>query len=451
MAWTAADGRRRWIHSSIDPIGEAQKVAASAIMTNDCAGAGACNVVLVGHGAGHVIRALAERVETVCVIAANLPLLRAVCDHLDVSDILNHPKIFWIYGSPAEMRRRLSELPASRQATLVIHPPFLDLVPPACADLIDAIRQIQIGRDTEDLLRPVAEDNLRQNLSALASPGVARIFGAANGRPVIVAGAGPTLDEGLSTIRRLYPASILVAVDTVAEGLVNAEIVPDFVVSVDPRPESIMHFQYLLNGRSKNAAGGAMTLVFTPITHPEVVRRFAGRRLLAIPRNHFLLKPAQETLARKGVLTSGGSVSVLAAALAAALDPACVCLTGVDFRTAPGRFYSRLASYHRAADTSESRFTSPELLEHEIQSREIRDTPDGEIAPRLKNYASDFRHVVSESAAPFYALGRAPVEGVRTGDLPAVTTEPLRRPIEIPENDPTPVPDIIAMLGISAS
>lgn len=449
LVWTDDKGTRKFLHSQIDPVGESRKVAEAALGP---VSAGPSRALLIGHGAGHEIRALADRVRELWVLAANLPLLRFLCDHADLSDIFLNPRVKWFYGNPSKISSQLNDMFASggessaSDVTVVIHPPFLAPIPPEFERILAVVRQIQSGRDTEDLIRPIAEDNFRKNFSALGSPGVSSLFGCARGRPVIVCGAGPTLDESIDPLRRLQPFSYLIAVDTVAEGLAENRLLPDLVVSIDPRPDSGLHFQA---GRRSETVTGRSVLVFTPTTCPDIVRLFEGRRLLAIPKKHFLLSPAESVLAGKGTLTSGGSVSVLTAALAVAMEPAYVCLAGVDFRSGSGRFYSKLSSYLRMIRSVAYRFATPEMTEQEIFSQEIQRGPAGDTAPRLQHYASDFRLLLKQSALPFYSLGPAPMPEVRSGGLPCLELNAVSRPMEIPPDvAPPPKAELFNILGL---
>lgn len=444
LVWIDSDGRRKFLHSPVDPAAESRKVAEAAV-----GGVGsAARAILIGHGAGYEIRALAERVEELWVLAANLTLLRFVCDRLDLSDVLMNPKVRWLFGTPSEVSSQLKTLTRSAGADLptmevVIHPPLLEPIPAEFETVVAIVRQIQSGRDTEDLIGPIARENFRKNYSALASAGVRTLFGTAGGRPVIVAGAGPTLDDSLPVMRDLYPFSYLIAVDTVADGLAGEGLEPDLVVSVDPRPDSLIHFQSLTDAGPRRSI-----LVFTPITYPDIVKAFEGRRLVAIPKNHFFLKPAEPILRDKGMLLSGGSVSILAASLAAALGPAYVCVTGVDFRATRRKFYSNLATYIRHIPIHGDRLVNPETREYEIVSREFHETSAGLATPRLEHYAADFRCLLKGSLVPFYSIGPAPMPGVRSGILPCTDRISLRRPIEIPPAAANPPAGLFEVLGM---
>lgn len=450
LVWIDRQGTRKYLHSPVDPEAEAQKWARAALEAADVGDADPAEcpdgrkALLIGHGMGYEIRAVSKLVDELWIMSANLPLLRFLCDRVDLSDIFADSRIRWLFGNPDDIQKQLMILVGDgrQDVRIVIHPPFLDTLPPQYACLLAVVQKIQSGRETEDVIRPVAEENFRKNVPALDSPGVSVLFGKARGRPVVVAGAGPTLDGSLEVLRQFHPRAYFVAADTVLKGLYDEKLKPDVVVSVDPRPDSGMHF--------KDMDFKDTLLVFTPITHPDVVRKFEGRRLLAIPKNHFFLKPLEKDFARKGILMGGASVSILASSLAAAMEPAFVFLAGIDFRAGGGLLYSRLSSYHRYARTEAGRFSNPETLEYNFQSHEIQVTDQGAGVPRMRNYAIDFRHVVKQSAVPFYSFGPAPVEGVRGGLWPCVDCTPAPRPIQIPPETDPPAANLFEILGIRA-
>ncbi len=448
VVWSDREGRKKYLHSPVDPVEESRRLAESVVGRRPVKIA-----LLIGHGLGYEIRALLDRVSTVLVLAVNLPLLRRVSDSVDLSDLFSHPRVKWFFGSPEDISRRLTKWIGRHPAAgtdgeieVILHAPFVDTIPDTHRGLIVTAQKLQAERDTEDRLRPLAESNIRVNRRALDAPGSAACFGMGKRHPAIVVAAGPTLDDALDRVRQMYPVSILIAADTVAEGLVEEGLPPDFIVSIDPQPESLLHF---------GVAGDVSwlkrsALIFTPISHPDVVNLFEGRRLLAIPHNHFFFRPAEAAMAHKGVLMGGGSVSILAASFAAALQPFYVALAGFDFRSSGTRFYSRLASYHRRTMSHPSRFSSIETAERDILDREIRRTFPGEDSPRLRSYASDFRLIVQKSCIPFYSFGASPIEGVRSGSFPCVDALPVRRPLPIPSKDDPAPPDVFERLGLGA-
>lgn len=442
-------GFKYYLHSKVNPHTEADKWAdihTPSIRIGK-------TILLIGHGLGYEIRALAKKASEIWVLA-NLPLLRYVLPHLDFSDLFSSPAIHWISGTVPDISAQLHQYHLEHNGTdihIIIHPPFVDALPAEMDSLMQAIKRIQNGRETEDLLKPLAQNNFIDNIKTLSSPGVIHLAGLSRDRPIVIAGAGPSMDLCVQKIRDVYEFSYLIAVDTVAEGLVEEGLIPDFVVSVDPRHESLGHFNDIWKDVSVKQKLPDTVLVFTPVTHPEIVRRFVRRRLITIPNKHFFLHPLEGFFGKKGVLFGGGSVAILAASLALLMDPQYVLLAGIDFCIIDSQFYSKLSSYHRKNMNFVSRFISMETMEYEIIARELcYDAAGVRTTPRLVHYRDEFHNVVHNSPVNMYSMSLSCPVGLRFDRIPDTRYMPVHRPIGIPNDEMESIPtDILMRLGVS--
>jgi len=153
--------------------------------------------------------------------------------------------------------------------------------------------------------------------------------------PIWVAGAGPSLDAGMTLLRRARPKVVLMAADTALPALMAQGLEPDFVVALESQHANLADF--IPRGTSRTM------LLCDATSHPSVTRLFAGR--LRFFSSAFADLPLFDRMAAAGLLPKRipplGSVGVAAVMLALELGSGDVLLSGLDFSHATDRTHAR--------------------------------------------------------------------------------------------------------------
>lgn len=168
------------------------------------------------------------------------------------------------------------------------------------------------------------QSNTIANLSHLiTAPDVSDFEGAFKGCSMVVASAGPSLDESLDFLRWARSRAIVVAVNSSFRALRNAGIDPHFVLAADPNESTDKGFRQVDTGTS--------ILVCPFIVYPQVVARFIGRTITWSSSN-FLVSYLRMTLGLKqgGHVTEQGTVSACAFDLATIFGCSSVYFVGQD-------------------------------------------------------------------------------------------------------------------------
>jgi len=171
----------------------------------------------------------------------------------------------------------------------------------------------RLSREVADLAGDLIRSNVRSNLPIIkACRGVRDLAGTMQGAPIVIAGAGPSLDEAIPVLSTHRP--FIVAVDRAARPLLAAGIAPDWIVAVE-----------------KDAAGAEkmrglrgleiIPLVFHPAVTPKTVERYPG------PLYTF---DFPELVLGKGAIALGTGVITPAVGLAQLLGGSPIILAGVD-------------------------------------------------------------------------------------------------------------------------
>lgn len=294
------------IHSSYDPIKEGEKFARS-IQPGSM-------VCLYGYGLGYHLPPLLKQIGPdgfLLVIELNKDLLTAAMLLRDQTPILNHHRFHLIFGEDegdvaAEIlkytNRLKSFLPSHQQ--ILFHSPSFKCFPPQFPRIANALEVLLMERRFPAVLGGLEDDNYALNKDIVAqTPGINTLKNAYQGRPAVLASAGPSLDDALPFLHRLSGKILLTCVDTSLPILTRERINPDYVFSLDPQDESLKHFMGTIDPSVK--------LVFTPTACAEVVSRFPGEKLVVFKEGSAQEQNNSNLAQEKGRTQAGGSVSCL--------------------------------------------------------------------------------------------------------------------------------------------
>lgn len=249
--------------------------------------------------------------------------------------------------------------------------------------------------------------------------------------PVVVCGAGPSLDGALPLLRTYREGLTLIAVDTAAGALVRAGILPDMVLCLEAQIYNVADFLSTSRMRtwlvadlsahpaSFRATEGPLTLLSSQWTESAFLRRLHAAGLPVTP-----VPPL-------------GSVGVLALHIArSSRSP--IILTGLDFAFSPGRTHCAGSPADLAARRLESRTRKNTAAWDASYRDHVRRLDNGcRVDPPLAMYAA-------LSASELAGVQAYDMRGGYGAPLPATPLdEPgLRRLIDCSavSPDPTPAP-----------
>jgi hypothetical protein len=346
------DTREAAFHSLMDPQREAERLVE--------AGPQGGFIVALGLGAGYAIRAHLTRRSTSSVIALeySAPLLRALLDSLDLSEIFVDRRFRLLLDPTSEELEEavlLSYLPAISGDILTA--PLrgrTDLSPAEFSLAAETVRSV-LGRISDDYsvqaffgklwFRNAVRNLLYSERPTSPLPPIRR---------AVVTAAGPSLEDGIAAAAKAQAeGAFLIATDTTLPALLGRGLRPQAVISIDCQAISYYHFM-------KGMPHG-IPLVLDLASPNRLARlsdsvRFfsSGHPFCAYVSSNYRPFPALDT--------SGGNVTHAALSLAEALGAESCLLVGADFSYPEGKSYARGTYIYDYFDGRSGRLAPTESL-----------------------------------------------------------------------------------------
>jgi hypothetical protein len=382
-------------------------------------------ICIIGAGAGWIVDAIEARSsETRMLVLEPEPaFIRVMLARRDFRSLVERGRLMIVAGPSFEGRSAAWRLfgRAVTEPTLMIHPVIAVARREAAVAAARLARQAAADARSNDIARrrfaaPYLVNTLR-NLPVIARESdAASLFGLCPGRPIVVAGAGPSLNRNLDALRPLRDRVVLVAADTALRPCLAAGLAPDFVVGVDPGAPNARHLTRLPPCETtalvaEPSLGGA---AFEAFEHRTFLYRVAEHHPWPWVRSHGV---------DVTTLRAWGSVQITAFDLAVKLGGDPVIFIGTDLAYTDGQPYCRGTVYEEDWTQRAGMGESLEAIWRGAMAMHpaVTEHHDGEsiaTAPHLVQFRDAILEACrSAPCAVFNATGRGILHG--TGIAPA--------------------------------
>ena len=299
-------------------------------------------VAVIGVGLGYVVDELLRRRTDVRVVALEvIPEVSALwLERCDLTQAFASGQL--VVGEDPSFNLARAAWPAS-----VIADDPLVIVPPVVAhhwpDGVErarhALRQFMFERraneEARQRLAPIYLEHILQNLPALArSADVSALDGIAAGDPLVLCGAGPSLDRLLPSLKANRGRAWYVALDTSVRPLLAAGIVPDLVVSIDP---TMLNGRHLVNLPTRTRPW----LVADMSVDPCALTAFSGRTFACRVNRADPWGWLEQLDVLPTAVKAWGSVLTAACDVVSRMKPSSVAFAGVDLAYTNAQPYCR--------------------------------------------------------------------------------------------------------------
>ena len=357
-----------YVHSPRDPAREAFRLAES---VNTSANS---PIVILGFGLGYAAQAAAKTAadhggsgaRPVIIVEKYKSLLRLAFEQRDLTDLLLCKNIIFIAGGKAgegitnalEIAGKLNN--DYSEPAIIRNRALIDIDKEWYSAAEETIRtwitRQKVNTATLNRFGKRWIRNLSRNMSAIRDcPGILRLTGLADGIPVFLAAAGPSLDKIAPLLRDIHRRCFIVAVDTSLRFFSANNIQPDFVLTVDPQFWNNRHLDRCVCEKSILIAESA---VFPPALRLPFKHIFLCGSFF--PLGDFIEKQVDP----KGRLEAGGSVATSAwdFARSLALSPVGgeIWIAGLDLSFPDLKTHFRGAIFEERSNAASNRFAPAE-------------------------------------------------------------------------------------------
>ncbi len=283
------------VHSAIDPLREASNIAKRLL------NAPGHTITLIGPGLGYLsslLRDYGRNVHSVEVFPEVDALARQCIQDRQDPYSEGHEKALPLGAVQVYIAPYVSALS--------------DLLPEEVRRFVNELR---VGTASQSNYRPLIAANEAENAELVTTIRRLAIEECASNKPVVVVGAGPSLNWCPPALRSLRADVLIVAASGAVPCLSDAGIVPDWTIALEAQATVARDLDSLPND--------SRVVVF-PWTNPEVLS--SERWSIAIAGNDFVLN------------TAGGTTALTAADFATKISRGQLFLVGIDLSNAQGSY-----------------------------------------------------------------------------------------------------------------
>lgn len=303
------DGQVVQLHSALNPWREAHSFAKNNIREDGA-------YCLFGMGMGYEAIVLSDmpEVDSLTIVEPDIYQMAIACSYCDLTNLLSDRHVTLLCESVTAVSDRLLAF-ANDKKLLIWHPEVRALSESKeKAFMEDLFIQIFSIRNNFRQMR----DNFLRNVSLISEEvhGLAKVF---QGKKMMLAAGGPSLDQGLNAIKKRGKDTILVAVGKVALALLEQGIEPDYIAIIDPDAKTTWQL--------KGVQG--IPLIALSTANAEITETYEGEKYIAFQQDFSF---GEEYATKRGYETfeSGGSVATFCIDLGVKLGCSEIVTMGLD-------------------------------------------------------------------------------------------------------------------------
>lgn len=333
----AVDGRGVALHSKFQPVQEAERAVRHQLSDLPVF---AERIVIYGLGCGHhirqVLRLTAEHVQ-VEVLEFHAAFAAEVQSMDDLQDILQHDRVqVMICERPEQLKNVISDW-QHRVLHFVIHEPSVKMIPASMHAVRDALLQFHLQHKNMLGMSEQLEKNYRLNQTVAAS-GIDRFCGRFSDVPVVLVGAGPSLETTVSDLPELKKHCLIASVGRSLRMLVNHGVEPDLFMITDPGQVAAMQIRGLEHAQ--------IPMFFLSTVFPGVPGQYQGPKFMVYQKG-WSADPAWLSEHGRHLIDTGGSVATSLFDMLSLFGCPLISLIGMDLAYTDGKSHAQGAIWHR--------------------------------------------------------------------------------------------------------
>jgi hypothetical protein len=311
-----------YLHSKYDPLREAERFVAHHYKKNHLH-------ILFGIGSGYIAKALSEKMSENEFLIIVEPLEKLVNIQLNNENTFERTII--VKNRRFEDFEKLCDASMDRfsnRVQIICSPNYDKLFPNDYKKILSIIRDlIYVQKVNENTIKTFSKEwqrNFILNLFYAFDDIPFKALECYFNVPVIVASGGPSLTKQIPLLKKVRNHVLLISSGSTINTLLNYNIEPDFVVTIDGNINNYKHFESIELKKTK--------IIYSLSHHEKILEKINRRSIFFASSVHPELKPYAEKLLNKEVpnILGGASVATFALSIAYMISSEPVALIGQD-------------------------------------------------------------------------------------------------------------------------
>ena len=331
-----------------------------------------------GLGFGYLLEKILEETTAICLVYEPISIILETTLKIrpELKLILENPRVFFMQDMISIPQMIQDE--KLHDISFTIHRPYNDLFPDQFVEVKDqivvGIRRYEVGNSTLLRFGKIWTKNFFRNMHRFfKSQKLIPYLGWASQKPAIIVAAGPSLEAALPFLQKQHTQALLIACDTALPMLLQAQINPDFVVTVDPQEKNSLYLRY--------SANKDHILIADPAIHDSTFEGYENQNIILMDSVFPLYSPFEGFWGHCGLLASGGSVSTSAFDFARKIGSDPIIMVGQDLSFTKKKTYSSGNVLSEFSRTTHHRLNSF----HALQAKATHTDHSQYIKGRLPN------------------------------------------------------------------
>lgn len=304
-----------FLHSNYNPEAEADKYIDNNYKE------GYLNI-LFGYGLGYITNAIAKKYGNIDILVYD-PLFSSL-------NIENKDKIEGIFSDLQDFCKRSEDYIADfdRKVNILLSPNYDKIFDREYKEFLDFIRHIQIedivNENTIRFFGDLWQGNYIMNLHYVCKDQSLKELYNKYDCPVILASGGPSLTKQLPLLKKMKDKCLIISAGSTINSLLAADIIPDYVVTMDGGESNYLHF--------KNIKNYDFDLIYGLGNAWKIERDFKGNRYsFCFYGEDSIQKRIKEGLGKDlPMLSTGGTVAITALEVASKISTGPIAIIGQD-------------------------------------------------------------------------------------------------------------------------
>jgi hypothetical protein len=311
-----------YLHSKYDPIREAVRFADHHYKKNYLH-------ILFGIGSGYIAKALSEKMSENEFLIIVEPLENLVNIQLNNENTLERTII--VKNRQFEDFEKLCDALMDRfsnRAQIICSPNYDKLFPNDYKKILSIIKDLiyvqQVNKNTIKIFSKEWQRNFILNLFYAFDDIPLKALEGYFDVPVVVASGGPSLTKQIPLLKKIRNHVLLISSGSTINTLLNYNIEPDFVVTIDGHINNYRHFESIELKETK--------MIYSLSHHEKILEKLNQRSFFFVSSIHQSLEPYATKLLNKEVpdILGGASVATFALSIAYMISSGPVALIGQD-------------------------------------------------------------------------------------------------------------------------